>query len=166
MTLLRQVLVALVALGSLTVSPVSPVAAAPADADLVVELDAMGHVVVPAALYTISLTNNGPQPVASATVIVQLDSRAGGVFNPPPCPYDAVADTLTCSFGAIAVGATAVKNTSFVVYTVVAPTQVTATATLATSTPADPDPANDSASSTCDYRVNTGLPPVPYRMFC
>jgi hypothetical protein len=162
-TVFRKVFAAMVVLGSLTVSPA---AATPASADLLVEVDAMGHVVVPAALYTISLTNNGPQPVTSATVVVQLDTRAGGVFNPPPCPYDAVADTLTCSFGPIAVGATATKHTSFVVYALTPPTQVTATATLVSSTPADPAPANDSASATCDYRANTGLPPVPFRMFC
>ncbi len=164
-TVLRKVFVVLVVLlGFLTVSPA---AATPADADLAVELDAVGHFVMPGAQYTISLTNNGPQALTSATVVIQLDPRAGGVFNPPPCPYDEVADTLTCSFGAIAVGATAVMATSWVVYSLTTATQVDATATLATSTPSDPDPANDSASSTCDYRADPGgFPPVPYRMFC
>jgi len=155
-------------MGSVAVAAPSATAApsAMAATDISVELDAMGHVVVPAVLYLITLKNNGPDPVSSATVVVQLDPLAGGVFNPPPCPYNSVNDTLTCTFGPIAPGATVTKDTSFVVYGVVGPTQVTATATLATSTPADSSASNNASSATCDYRRNTGLPPVPYRFFC
>lgn len=70
---------------------------------------------IPGARYTVSVTNNGPEALDTATVVVQLDRRILGNPSSLPCPYDSVNDTLTCIFGAVAVGAS-VTQTALVFY--------------------------------------------------
>lgn len=58
------------------------------------------------------MTDNGPQPLTSATIVVDLDPRVSGAVNPPPtCSVDTGAATLTCFFGSLATGATAASAT-------------------------------------------------------
>lgn len=115
--------------------------------DLTVGLTADGSYLLPGARYEVSVTNNGPQPLTSATIVVDLDPRVSGAVNPPPtCSVDTGAATLTCSFGPLATGATAATTTWVMFVLPPAPTTVTATATRASSTPPDPNPANDSAT--------------------
>lgn len=166
--MLRLVFVAAL-VGVLAVLPASPaVAGGRAGADLAVELDAVGALLLNGATYEVKVTNLGPEPLSSATVVVRLDPRAAGVIGrPPACPMDLVADTLTCSSGPLAPGASATLATWVLITLPEAPAEVHATAGRVASTPADPDPANDSASATCWNRQdNHGFPPHPYRLNC
>lgn len=137
-------------------------------ADLTVGLDATGALLLSGAHYTVSVTNNGPQALSSATVVVRLDPRSGfAVGQPPACPLDTTTDTLTCSFGPLAIGATSSLTTWVVFGLPQAPAEVDATATLVASTPADPNAANDSASVECHHEQdNLGFPPHPWRLVC
>jgi hypothetical protein len=164
--LLRRAFVIALA-GTLGILATPPSAATASGTDLAVELDVVAGLLLPSAQYKVSVTNNGPQALTSATVIVHLDPRVSGTFQPPPCPLDTATATLTCSFGPLATGATAAKTT-WVVYNLPnASTSVNATATLTSSTPADPNPANNSAAEECWYTNHyPGFPPYPYRLFC
>jgi hypothetical protein len=120
------------------------------------------------ARYTISVTNSGQQAVSAATVVVQLDPRSSFVVDqPPPCPLNTTTDTLTCTFGPLAAGATSSKTT-WVVYDLPrASTEVHATATLVVSTPTDTNAANNSDSVTCHHVEDSmGFPPSLWYLEC
>lgn len=137
--------------------------------DIVVGLDAIGSVLLAGARYDVSITNNGPEALTSATVVVQLDSRSGPSGTPPPCPLDTTTDTLTCTFGPLAVGATAtVSNWVFFALPYQTHLTIYATATRTASTPTDPDPSNDSATVPCSYSEAPGgiWPPTMWRLYC
>lgn len=137
-------------------------------ADIAVGLDASGGVLLASARYDVTVTNNGPETLTSATVIVQLDPRAahpGG--SPPQCPMDTTADTLTCSFGPLGVGATTTLSTWVFFSLPPAYLTVYATATRTASTPTDPDPSNDSATTPCGHGQSPGgFPPNQWRLYC
>src|SRR5690348_16360640 len=99
----RRILIGLLVVGlGVFASTGTAGAARQSGQDVAVGLDALGSLVLAGARYTVSVTNNGPQELVDATVVVQLDPRVLGNPVPPSCPYDAASDTLTCSFGALA----------------------------------------------------------------
>lgn len=137
--------------------------AAPSSADLSVDLTAVTALLMPVVDYRVSVTNNGPQPLTSATVVVTLDPRSS--ITTAPCVFaDA---TLTCSFGPLAPGATATLTNR--VYFDVLYTEATldATATRTASTPTDPHAGNDTDTARCRHESEQiGFPPWPYYMRC
>ncbi|MCC8246120.1 DUF11 domain-containing protein [Saccharothrix luteola] len=159
--MVRTLLVAAVTAALLV--PGAQVDAAPAGADLSVDLTAVAAVVMPVVDYHVSVTNNGPEPLTSATVVVALDPRSW--ITTTPCAFaDA---TLTCSFGSLAPGATTtlVNRVYFAVFNTEA--TVDATATRTASTPADPNAGNDADTARCRHEMEQiGFPPWPYYMRC
>lgn len=143
--------------------PGAQVDAAPSRADLSVDLTAVTALLMPVVDYRVSVTNNGPQPLTSATVVVTLDPRSS--ITTAPCVFaDA---TLTCSFGPLAPGATATLTNR--VYFDVLYTEATldATATRTASTPTDPHAGNDTDTARCRHESEQiGFPPWPYYMRC
>lgn len=137
--------------------------AAPSSADLSVDLTAVTALLLPVVDYRVSVTNHGPQPLTSATVVVALDPRS--TTTTAPCVFaDA---TLTCSFGPLAPGATATLTNR--VYFDVMYTEATldATATRTVSTPTDPNAGNDTDTARCRHESEQiGFPPWPYYMRC
>lgn len=164
----RRVLVVVLAgfLGVLAAAPAG--AATRSGADVAVGLDARGSLLLSGAYYTVSVTNSGSQAVSSATVVVQLDPRSPWApERPPACPIDTAADTLTCSFGPLAAGATSSKTTWVLFALPQGPAEVHATATLAASTPADTNAANNSAAAVCHHEQDQiGFPPWPWLLVC
>jgi len=157
----RAFLVAAITAALLT--PGTHAAAAPSSADVSVDLTAVASLIWPIVDYRVSVTNNGPQPLTSATVVVALDPRSGTTSS--PCPFANA--TLTCSFGALAPGATATLTNRiyFDVFNTAATLDATATRTA--STPADPNAANDTDTARCYHESDqVGFPPWPYYMRC
>jgi hypothetical protein len=132
-----------------------------AETDLAVHLGAFG-LTLPMVFYAVSVTNNGPDPITSATVVVKVDPRASSLGA--PCTLDKPSATLTCQFGSLASGATATVRPS-VHFDLRAPTRLDATATLTTSTPPDPNSANNSDSHSCYWDGRAG-DPNSGRMWC
>ena len=164
----RRFAVALLSAGMAIFSPFAVSALADSGSDLAVGLDAVGvPVLLPGATYTVSITNNGPEPLTSATVVVQLDRHVGliGTNPPSPCPLDAKAATLTCSFGLLPAGSTAsLRNTVYLSVKEDRRTLV-AIATRTASVPADPNSGNDADTATCWYQRSEGNP-WPPPVFC
>jgi Domain of unknown function DUF11 len=137
-----------------------------ATADIAVDLDAITQpVLLQISTFDVTVTNHGPDPVTSATVVVQFDARA----YPPgtsPCAYDATAKTLTCTFGPLAVGGTATISTTILFPTNGPPTTYFNTATRTASTPTDPNSTNDSDQHNCVF-LGGGFPPSPVQsLYC
>lgn len=143
-------------------------AEAESGADLAVGLHAVGSPVtfLAGANYTMSITNNGPEPLVSATVVVSLDPQVSYPAGPANCPLDTHAHTLTCSFGALPAGATATMSTF--VYFSIRKDRATleATASRTTSDPADLNSGNDVASTTCWYERPAEGSTWPPPMIC
>jgi hypothetical protein len=159
--MVRTFLVAAVLAALLT--PGTRADAAPSSADLSVGLTAVTAMLLPVVDYRISVTNNGPQPLTSATVVVTLDPRSSTTNT--PCVFANA--TLTCSFGPLAPGTTATLTNR--VYFDVMYTEATldATATRTASTPTDPNAGNDTATARCRHESEQiGFPPWPYYMRC
>ncbi|ONI87562.1 hypothetical protein ALI144C_09270 [Actinosynnema sp. ALI-1.44] len=139
----------------------------PVAADISVDLAVTSTTyLLPGANFELSITNQGPEPLTSATVVVRFGADGGPTF-PTPCAFDSAADTLTCPFGALPVGGTA--KISFTAYFAIGgpPMHFTNTATRTASTPLDPDSANDSDSVRCDYIGSGGFPPPAVRtLYC
>ena len=149
----RRFVVAIVAVGVVISNPCAASAQGGSGADLKVRLSAVGSLLLAGARYTVSITNNGPEPLTSATVVVRLDPRAFTTSGSPACPFDTTADTLTCTFGALPVGGTATSSES--VYFVINDNRATldATATRTASAPSDPSARNDTDSVACTYQA-------------
>lgn len=164
----RRFAVALLSVGMVIFSPFTASAEVDSGSDLAVEISAIGVPVLPGAAYTVSITNNGPEPLTSATVVVQLDRHVGliGTNPPSPCPLNAKAATLTCSFGVVPVGSTAsLRNTVYYILREDRGTLV-ATATRTASVPADPSSGNDTDMATCWYWTPGIGNPWPPPVFC
>jgi uncharacterized protein DUF11 len=150
---------------ALALAGATPASAQPSSgADLAVDLRANALLLLTGARYTVAVTNNGPQALSSATVVVRLDPRTTGI-SPGPCTGDTVADTVTCQFAGLAVGATA---TATFVATFTLPyqaTSVAATAARTASSPPDGNAANDSDTFTCGWYQDPGLLP-PFTLHC
>lgn len=135
-------------------------------ADLAVDLSARGTYLLPGARYDVTVTNHGPEPLASATVVVALGYQTLSSAT-EPCVHDPDAYTITCTFGPLAAGATATLSRT-VYYLGIPwespsrPTPVDATATRTASIPADPNPANDADTKRCWYWGPSGIPPSTY----
>jgi hypothetical protein len=140
--------------------------ASPTSADLAVGLGATGSLLISTVTYSVSVTNNGPDALTSASVTVRVDSRVGFMTGTSPCALDKVAATLTCSFGGLPSGATATDKATVYFYLQTRPFTVKATATRTSSTPADPNSANDSAAHDCFWVYNGGIGAPPSRMYC
>lgn len=141
------------------------VSAQPAEADLEVRLGAVGSLLMSTVFYSVTVTNNGPSALDSATVVVEVDSRAWFLASGSPCTLDKQAATLTCPFGSLASGATATDKAS-IYFDVRSASSVDATAALATSAPWDPNSANNSDSHHCFWNGMTGIGQPPGRMIC
>lgn len=144
----------LLAASVLTASPV---------ADLAVDLDARAIPInlLPGAHYDVTVTNHGPDPLASATVTVQLEHPVVS-GSAAPCVTDNKARTITCTFGPLAAGGAATM-TGWVYYNLTGPAQdVNATATRTASGPADPNPDNDTDTRRCRYTGQQQFPPQPW----
>lgn len=129
-------------------------------ADLSVDLSAQASIVFNAARYDVTITNNGPDPLGSATVVVRLDETPYPYGTENTCTRDLQKRTLTCVFGALAVGASATMSGS-ALYPMGGPARrIYATATRTASTPSDPDPANDVDTESCYYDGSQGIPPT------
>lgn len=130
-------------------------------ADLSVDLRAQGTLILPGARYDVVITNNGPDALESATVVVTLEHPVLGTA-PTACVTDTAARTLTCSFGPLPAGGTATAS-GYVYYLITGePRQIVATANRTASTPSDPDPSNDTDTKSCTYHGPSGIPPSPY----
>jgi uncharacterized repeat protein (TIGR01451 family) len=117
-------------------------------ADIDVNLGAQPHLglLVPYLTYTLTAHNTGPGAVISATLTATLPpgkkatNLAAGCVTAP--------GTVTCTYGAIAGGASAGK-TFRIPLRLLSLGKVTVTGARTTSAPADPNPANDHAGATC-----------------
>ncbi len=135
-------------------------------ADLAVDLRARGSLLLPTILYDVSVTNHGPDALTSATVTLQLDSRAHTIWT-SPCTFVVATDVVTCSFGAVPVGATA--KISFTAYYLMGGSSVATldtTATRTASTPQDPVAGNDIDAVRCDWYLVPGWPGTRGEMSC
>ena len=129
-------------------------------ADIAVGLaSSSSTLLLPGARFDLSITNHGPEPLTSATVVVRFGADAAPAL-PPSCAFDGATEALTCTFGALPAGGTATASTT--VYFLISgpPTRFSNTATRTASTPADPDSANDTASVGCSFQGST-FPPLP-----
>lgn len=134
----------------------------PAGSDISVDLTLTStKVLLPGAYYEVSITNHGPDPLTSATVVVQFGVDAASGW-PQPCPADGPR-TLTCTFGALPVGETATISSPYPMYMSVygRPFRFDNTATRTASTPSDPNSANDTDTESCSYLGGGGIPPSP-----
>ncbi|MEU4744591.1 hypothetical protein AB0G02_29600 [Actinosynnema sp. NPDC023658] len=157
----RTFLVAAVTAALLT--PGAQADAVPSSADLSVDLTAVTAMLLPVVDYRVSVTNHGPQPLTSATVVVTLDPRSA--TTTAPCVFDNA--TLTCSFGPLAPGATATLTNRVHFDVLYTEATLDATATRTTSTPTDPNAGNDTDTARCRHESEQiGFPPWPYYMRC
>ncbi|MBN1285424.1 MAG: DUF11 domain-containing protein [Anaerolineae bacterium] len=115
----------------------------PREADLVVTKTAAPEVVVGTELvYTITVTNNGPD-AASADVLLSDALPAGVTLVSVTPSVGTCDDTIACNLGQLAVGASATITVTVV------PNEVGAlvnTASASMAQPADPNPVNNTAS--------------------
>jgi uncharacterized repeat protein (TIGR01451 family) len=123
------------------------IAFAPPSADLGVSLTATA---VPGLLggridYTLTLTDNGPSALESATVTAALPSPMTATSG----SCTATRAHVTCTAGPLAPGASTTRAFSVPVGPLTLGLPYTVTAKRLSSTPADPVPADDTASSTC-----------------
>ena len=133
----------------------------PATADISVDFESPRSLVFGGARFEVSITNHGPDPLTSATVVVQFGVNSGTGW-PTPCAFDSTASTLTCTFGALPVGGTATLSTSHPIYLAVSgpPFRFSNTATRTASTPSDPNSTNDIDTDDCSF-MGSVFPPSP-----
>jgi hypothetical protein len=123
---------------------------APQCTDLELSLAATaGPLLTSQITYGLSVHDNGPAAASTSSVQIALPSQVYSVTGlPAGCTYTSSTDTVTCTTGAIADGATA--NVSFKAnLNLLSLGSLPATATLASSTPADSDAGNNTSSITC-----------------
>jgi hypothetical protein len=107
-----------------------------------------------------SITNHGPDPLTSATVVVTFDQQASPAGTTQQCPV--VANTMTCSFGPVPVGGSATLSTFVYFLHSGTGTRIIVTATRTASTPPDPNTGNDIATLNCrnDGPQSSPFPPL------
>ncbi|MFF8959658.1 beta-propeller fold lactonase family protein [Streptomyces sp. NPDC014894] len=117
----------------------------PASADLALALTAQPVPGLSGRVdYTLTATNNGPDPVASATLTAQLPVTG---TTSPDCAV--TGQTAECSLTAVAPGDSVTRSFRVPVALLSLGTPYTLTATRTAGTPADPTAGNDTASRTC-----------------
>jgi YVTN family beta-propeller protein len=104
------------------------------------------NILSPALQFTLTATNNGPDPVSSATLTASIPAGVTATNLSSGCTQSGA--SIACTFGAIAIGASAQKSFSLPTALLTIGT-VGVTATRTASTPSDPNPANDTGSDSC-----------------
>jgi uncharacterized repeat protein (TIGR01451 family) len=106
-------------------------------------------------VYTIVVTNNGPQPATGVTAIDQLPKNAGfgsASSSKGTCTLKPQKRQVTCSIGSMASG-------EIVTITIVVkPTQkgtITNTVSVSSTSPADPNTANNTDSEATEVRPSS-----------
>ena len=116
-------------------------------ADVAVTMSAVGSPGLPSGdiTYTVTVTNNGPSALTSATITAPLPTPMAAESS----ECSTAGHTVTCSIGALANGASTTRTFTVPVglLTIGIPYAVTAARTA--SAPTDPNPANNSATRTC-----------------
>ncbi|WEH43515.1 hypothetical protein [Streptomyces sp. AM 2-1-1] len=127
----------------------STTVATPPTADVDVDLTAQPRlgILAPYITYTLTARNTGPHPVTSATVKAALPPGASATGLSTGCTTSGT--TVTCSYGAIANGAS-VNKTFRVPLGLLSLGPVTVTGQRTASAPADTSAANDTAAVTCN----------------
>jgi YVTN family beta-propeller protein len=116
-------------------------------ADISVDVSAQFlNLLTPAIQFTLTATNNGPDPVSSATLTASIPAGVTATNLSSGCTQSGA--TVTCTYGAINLGASAQKSFSLPTSLLGVGT-VGVTATRTASTPTDPNPANDTDSASC-----------------
>jgi hypothetical protein len=142
------------------------IALPPAGADISVDFTSSSStVLLPGAKLDLSITNHGPDPLTSATVVVQFGATAGSTW-PTPCAFDTAAKTLTCTFSALPVGSTATISATVYFGVNGRPTHFFNTATRTASTPSDPNSANDTDTMRCSFSGSWFPPPPGPTLYC
>ncbi|MFD8359761.1 hypothetical protein ACFV25_24875, partial [Streptomyces sp. NPDC059715] len=121
---------------------------APPTSDIDVDLTAQPHlgILTPYLSYTLTARNTGPGALTSATLTATLPAGASATNLAPGCT--SATNTVTCTYGPIAAGASASKTFRIPLSLLkIGPVAVTGVRTA--SAPVDPNPANDSAAITC-----------------
>ncbi|MEU5402857.1 hypothetical protein ABZ348_26575 [Streptomyces sp. NPDC005963] len=120
----------------------------PPSADLAVAVTAQPRlaILVPYLTYTLTANNTGPGAVTSATVTAALPPGTGASSLPAGCTTST--GTVTCTYGAIASGASAAKSFRVPLH-LLSLGDITVTGTRTASSPTDPNAANDTDSATC-----------------
>ncbi|MBP0451616.1 hypothetical protein J5Y04_18990 [Kitasatospora sp. RG8] len=134
--------------GTSATSPADRFTYAAPTADLAVSLGAtpVGGLLFGRVDYTLTLTNQGPGRVDSATVSADLP----GGFTASSTDCTVAAGKLTCTLATpLAAGATTTRHLSLQVGLLNLGRTFTVTAARTASAPVDPVPANDRASRTC-----------------
>jgi len=121
---------------------------APVTADLRVAVTAQPHlgILVPYLTYTLTAHNTGPAGVTAATLTATLPPGASATNLSAGCTTGP--GTVTCTYGAIANGASASKSFRVPLH-LLSLGHVSVSGTRTSSTPTDPNPANDTATATC-----------------
>ena len=127
--------------GALTVGP-------PPEADLAVTVTgapALG-ILTPALTYTLTATNNGPDPVTAATITATIPSGITATNLSTGCTQSGT--SISCTYGSIANTANATKSFRLPLG-LLSLGAVNVSAVRTSSTPTDPNATNDTGSDTC-----------------
>jgi hypothetical protein len=131
--------------------------------DVAVQLKGAGFPDGAFGRFDVSITNNGRDPLQSATVKVRADRPV--LTAQTPCSFHRPTATLTCQFGTLAVGATATASSVLWFSLGSQFDRFDLTATRVASVPADPNPTNDTAIETCEW-WGSGIPPLGGPLKC
>ena len=96
--------------------------------------------------YTVTITNNGPSTLTSATVTAPLPTPM--TATSPDCTI-ASGPTVTCTLGTLTSGSSTTRHFTVPIALLTLNHAYTVTATRTTSTPVDTNPANDNTTRTC-----------------
>ncbi|WP_439679729.1 IPT/TIG domain-containing protein [Embleya sp. MST-111070] len=119
--------------------------ASAADVSVALQANGVGGLFGAHIDYTVTVTNRGPNTLASATVTAPLPSPM--TATSPDC---AVANrTVTCTVGPLAKGAATTRHFTAPVALLNLGLGYEVTATRTASTPNDPNPGNNSSSASC-----------------
>ncbi|MEV6553605.1 glycine-rich protein [Streptomyces sp. NPDC051597] len=121
----------------------------PSSADVGVRVTAKPQlgILVPYLRYTLTANNTGPNAVTSATITASLPRGTTATGLSAGCTTHA--ETVTCTWGAIASGAGATKSFDIPLH-LLSLGRVSVTGTRTASTPTDPNAVNDSATANCN----------------
>lgn len=119
-------------------------------ADAAVTLTATPHfaLLTPSLVYTVTVTNHGPDPLTSATVttavadVLTPASGSGCTVNP---------GSAVCPFGPIAVGASQSRTVTLPINPITLALTIRATSTITAASATDPDAGNNSETVDCTY---------------
>ncbi|MFI6585638.1 beta-propeller fold lactonase family protein [Embleya sp. NPDC050493] len=118
------------------------------NADIAVAVTAQPHlgILVPYLTYTLTVHDNGPGAVTSATITASLPPGATATNVSAGCTT--TTGSVTCTYGAIANGADSAKSFRVPLH-LLSLGHVSVLGVRTASTPTDPNPANDTSTATC-----------------